>query len=64
MHSSTAPVLRPTGSYPERQRALLLDARRRNDTDAERRACHRLDAEFVARAHLRAADPEVRRLGA
>ncbi len=62
MDSSTDTDRRPTGTYPERQRALLLDARRRNDTDAERRVCHRLDDEFVARAHLRAADPEVRRL--
>ncbi len=65
MHSSTAPVRRPTGTYPERQHALrlqLLDARRRNDSGMVRRVCRRLDAEFVARAHHRAADPEVRRL--
>ncbi len=43
-------------------RLHLAEARRRGDTDADRRVCRRLDAEFVARAHLRVADPEVRRL--
>ncbi len=43
-------------------RLQLLDARRRNDMDADRRVCRQLDAEYVARAHHRAEDRESRQL--
>ncbi len=40
----------------------LDDARLRSDHDQAARICRALDGEFVADAHRRAADPEVRRL--
>ncbi len=41
----------------------LDDARLLGDHDQTARVCRLLDREFVADAHRRAADPEVRRLG-
>ncbi len=43
-------------------RRSLDGARRRGDEDSARLICAWLDIEFVADAHRRAADPEVRRL--
>ncbi len=40
----------------------LDDARLRGDHDQAARICRLLDREFVADAHRRAADPEIRRL--
>ncbi len=40
----------------------LDDARLRSDHDQAARICRALDGEFVADAHRRAADPEIRRL--
>ncbi len=49
----------------DRKRELrdeLRDARRRRDVAAARAVCQRLDNHYVAQAHVRAADPQVRRL--
>ncbi len=40
----------------------LDDARLRSDHDQAARVCRQLDREFVADAHRRAVDPEIRRL--
>ncbi len=49
----------------EQERELrdeLQDAMRRHDVAVARAICQRLDNHYVAQAHVRAADPEVRRL--
>ncbi len=43
-------------------RAALLDALQRRDAAAAQVVLRRLDALYVSQAHVRAADPEVRRL--
>ncbi len=43
-------------------RLRLAEARRRGDTEQARRVCRVLDSIFVAGAHHRADDPEIRRL--
>ncbi len=43
-------------------RRALDGARRRGDLESARLLCAWIDAEFVADAHRRAADPEIRRL--
>ncbi len=49
----------------DRERALrdeLQDALQRRDAAATQVVLRRLDALYVAQAHVRAADPEIRRL--
>ncbi len=43
-------------------RQQLLDARQHGDVTAAELVLRRLDVLYVSRAHVRAADPEVRRL--
>ncbi len=43
-------------------RLRLAEARRRGDTEQARRVCRVLDNIFVALAHVRVDDPDVRRL--
>ncbi len=63
MHTEQS--LRAGGSRAARLGVLrqhLAEARRRGDTEEARRACQLLDNLFVARAHHRADDPEIRQL--
>ncbi len=59
----TVLATRPDVHEQERRlRGELQDALRRGDARAARSVCRRLDDLYVSQAHVRAADPEVRRL--
>ena len=58
----TVPTERPTGTHSERERALRRAIARETDPATLRLLIAWADDEYVARAHRRAADPEVRRL--
>ncbi len=69
LESTTNPRQEWLGALPRQRtervqnlRHGLDDARLRSDHDQAARICRALDREFVADAHRRAADPEVRRL--
>ncbi len=57
-----AALPRQRGERVHELRRSLDGARRRGDHESARLLCAWIDAEFVADAHRRAADPEVRRL--